>query len=101
MVSSHPVIVLRFDAIHVFLAVFSSNPPLAVYYLYSFFLPVIDRLYFISYTIMEIHRTDIFDKWIKNLADTVGKFKIDARIRRLLGILGYRFCIEQKIASRV
>ncbi|MCL2622703.1 MAG: type II toxin-antitoxin system RelE/ParE family toxin [Planctomycetaceae bacterium] len=32
---------------------------------------------------MEIRRSDIFDKWLKNLADTVGKFKIDARIRRL------------------
>jgi putative addiction module killer protein len=32
---------------------------------------------------MEIHRTDIFDKWMKRLNDTVGKFVIDARIRRL------------------
>jgi putative addiction module killer protein len=32
---------------------------------------------------VDIRTTDIFDKWLKNLADTVGKFKIDARIRRL------------------
>ena len=32
---------------------------------------------------MEIRRTDIFDKWLKKLSDTVGKFMIDARIRRL------------------
>jgi len=31
---------------------------------------------------MEILRTDVFDKWLKNLPDTVGKFKIDSRIRR-------------------
>jgi len=32
---------------------------------------------------MEIRRTNAFDKWLKNLSDTVGKFVIDARIRRL------------------
>jgi len=32
---------------------------------------------------MEIRRTDVFDKWLSNLSDTVGKFMIDARIRRL------------------
>jgi len=32
---------------------------------------------------MEIRTTDIFDKWLRNLADTVGKFRIDARIRLL------------------
>ena len=44
----------------------------------------LDKLYFISYTaLMEIRRTNAFDKWLKNLSDTVGKFVIDARIRRL------------------
>ena len=32
---------------------------------------------------MEIRTTNVFDKWLKNLSDTVGKFMIDARIRRL------------------
>ena len=32
---------------------------------------------------MEIRRTDIFDKCLKKLSDTVGKFMIDARIRRM------------------
>ena len=38
---------------------------------------------------MEIRRTDIFDKWFKNLSDKVGKFMIDSRIRRLEeGVVG-------------
>ena len=43
----------------------------------------IDRLYLINHTVlMEVRRTDVFDKWLKNLSGTVGKFMIDARIRQ-------------------
>jgi putative addiction module killer protein len=32
---------------------------------------------------MEVRTTDVFDKWLDNLADTVARTRIDIRIRRM------------------
>lgn len=32
---------------------------------------------------IEIHKTDLFDKWMKNLKDRRAKARIEVRIRRL------------------